>query len=55
MRFDDVELLPDKYILKRWTKFAKSETVVDDKGVDIVEDKSYALMGEVNLSNRLWI
>ncbi|XP_020263197.1 protein FAR1-RELATED SEQUENCE 1-like [Asparagus officinalis] len=27
----DAEILPDKYILKRWTKSAKSRTVDDDK------------------------
>ena len=44
MRFYDLENLPDKYILKRWTKFAKSGTVVDDKGMQIDEDNSYFLI-----------
>ncbi|XP_020250852.1 protein FAR-RED IMPAIRED RESPONSE 1-like [Asparagus officinalis] len=31
----DAEILPDKYILKTWTKSAKSGTVDDDKGIQI--------------------
>ncbi|XP_020256462.1 protein FAR-RED IMPAIRED RESPONSE 1-like [Asparagus officinalis] len=42
MKFD-AEILPDKYILKRWTKSAKSGTVVDDKGMQINPDNSYLL------------
>ncbi|XP_020254264.1 exocyst complex component EXO70A1-like [Asparagus officinalis] len=42
MKFD-AEILPDKYILKRWTKTAKSGTVVDNKGMQITSDNSYLL------------
>ncbi|XP_020254536.1 protein FAR-RED IMPAIRED RESPONSE 1-like [Asparagus officinalis] len=42
MKFD-VEILPDKYILKRWTKSAKSGTIDDDKGMQISPDTSYLL------------
>ncbi|XP_020270512.1 protein FAR1-RELATED SEQUENCE 5-like [Asparagus officinalis] len=42
MKFD-AKILPDKYILKRWTKSAKSGTVVDDKGMQINPDNSYLL------------
>ncbi|XP_020249451.1 protein FAR-RED IMPAIRED RESPONSE 1-like [Asparagus officinalis] len=39
----DAEILPDKYILKRWTNSAKSGTVYDDKGMQISPDNSYLL------------
>ncbi|XP_020270737.1 protein FAR1-RELATED SEQUENCE 5-like [Asparagus officinalis] len=42
MKFD-VEILPDKYILLRWTKSAKSGTVHDDKGMQITPDNPYLL------------
>ncbi|XP_020253991.1 protein FAR1-RELATED SEQUENCE 1-like [Asparagus officinalis] len=42
MKFD-AEILPNKYILKRWTKSAKLGTVVDDKGMQISPDNSYLL------------
>ncbi|XP_020259098.1 protein FAR-RED IMPAIRED RESPONSE 1-like [Asparagus officinalis] len=42
MKFD-AEILPDKYILMRWTKFAKSGTVDDDKGMQITPNNSYLL------------
>ncbi|XP_020246343.1 protein FAR1-RELATED SEQUENCE 5-like [Asparagus officinalis] len=43
MKFD-AEILPDKYILKRWTKSAKSGTVIDNKGMQITSDNSYLLL-----------
>ncbi|XP_020272491.1 protein FAR-RED IMPAIRED RESPONSE 1-like [Asparagus officinalis] len=39
----DAEILPDKYILKRWTKSVKSGIVDDDKGMQISPDNSYLL------------
>lgn len=42
-KFNDGGTLPGNYILKRWTKSAKSGTVVDDNGMDIVDDNSYLL------------
>ncbi|XP_020254511.1 protein FAR-RED IMPAIRED RESPONSE 1-like [Asparagus officinalis] len=42
MKFD-AEILPDKYILLRWTKSAKSGTVHDDKGMQITPDNPYLL------------
>ncbi|XP_020262730.1 protein FAR-RED IMPAIRED RESPONSE 1-like [Asparagus officinalis] len=39
----DAEILPDKYILKRWTKSAKLGTVYDDKSMQISPDNSYLL------------
>ncbi|KAM7488607.1 hypothetical protein LguiB_026091 [Lonicera macranthoides] len=40
-KFYDLAKLPDKYILKRWTKSAKSGRMVDDNGVDIVNDSTH--------------
>ncbi|KAL6184969.1 hypothetical protein ACLB2K_041104 [Fragaria x ananassa] len=34
-----VDRLPDQYILKRWTKSAKGETVLDDAGVEITDNR----------------
>ncbi|XP_020270897.1 protein FAR1-RELATED SEQUENCE 5-like [Asparagus officinalis] len=42
MKFD-AEILPDKYILLRWTKSAKSGTVHDDNGMQITLDNHYLL------------
>ncbi|XP_020245414.1 protein FAR1-RELATED SEQUENCE 1-like [Asparagus officinalis] len=43
MKFD-AEILPDKYILKMWTKSAKSGIMDDDKDMQITPDNSYLLM-----------
>ena len=42
-KFDDLGKLPDKYILKRWTKPAQYGAVVDDNGVDIINESSNTL------------
>ena len=34
----DIKLLPDHYLLKRWTRKAKSGTIQDTKGRDIIEN-----------------
>ncbi|KAL6188508.1 hypothetical protein ACLB2K_039900 [Fragaria x ananassa] len=34
-----VDRLPGQYILKRWTKSAKGETVLDDAGVEIIDNR----------------
>ncbi|KAL6211492.1 hypothetical protein ACLB2K_016717 [Fragaria x ananassa] len=34
-----VDTLPDQYILKRWTKSIKDETVLDDAGVEITDNR----------------
>jgi hypothetical protein len=34
----NIKLIPEAYILKRWTKEARSSIVQDNKGKDIVED-----------------
>ena len=36
----DLDELPDHYIIKRWTKSAKSGPVVDHCGMQITDDKS---------------
>ena len=34
----NIKLLPERYILKRWTRGARSETIQDMHGRDIVEN-----------------
>ncbi|PIA33845.1 hypothetical protein AQUCO_04000134v1 [Aquilegia coerulea] len=42
-KYTNFEKLPSHYILKRWKKSAKSETVIDCVGIEIVDNKSYFL------------
>jgi len=42
-KIHDFEKLPSQYILKRWTKSAKSMSFTDASGVEITDDKSYFL------------
>ncbi|KAM7518863.1 hypothetical protein LguiB_017825 [Lonicera macranthoides] len=42
-KFHDLGMMPDKYILKRWTKSTKSRKVINDYGLCIVEDTSFML------------
>ncbi|PIA31354.1 hypothetical protein AQUCO_05000023v1 [Aquilegia coerulea] len=42
-KYTDFEKLPSHYILKRLKKSAKSETVIDCTGIEIVDNKSYFL------------
>lgn len=42
-KFHDLSELPNKYILKRWTKSTKSRKVINDYGLRIVDDSSYLL------------
>ena len=42
-KIHNIEKLPDQYILKRWSKTAKSGHVIDDGGIQIVDDISYLL------------
>ena len=37
----NIKLIPEAYILKRWTKEARSGIVQDNKGKDIVEDPKF--------------
>ena len=39
-KMHDLDKLPDHYIIKRWTKSAKSGPVVDRCGMQIIDDKS---------------
>ncbi|XP_004292064.1 PREDICTED: protein FAR1-RELATED SEQUENCE 5-like [Fragaria vesca subsp. vesca] len=39
-RIHQLHKLPDQYILKRWTKSAKSEVVMDKSGMEITVNKS---------------
>jgi hypothetical protein len=35
---EDIKVIPPRYILNRWTKAAKYDTVVDGEGRMIIED-----------------
>jgi len=35
---EDIKSIPSKYILKRWTRDAKNDTVMDREGKMIIED-----------------
>ncbi|PIA32084.1 hypothetical protein AQUCO_04600031v1 [Aquilegia coerulea] len=42
-KYTDFEKLPSEYILKRWSKSTKSKTVIDQGGMEIVDDRTYFL------------
>lgn len=43
IKMHDFDKLPNRYILKRLTKYAKSELVLDDGGMQMTNDKSYVV------------
>ena len=43
-KYHDLDKLPTKYIIKRWTKTAKSSGDVDDNGVALKDDNPYLLL-----------
>ena len=45
----NIKLLPNHYLLKRWTREAKSGTIQDTKGRDIIEDPKSGTTSYINL------
>jgi hypothetical protein len=40
----NIKLLPDHYILKRWTREAKFGTILDNQGRSIIENPKFQAM-----------